>query len=67
MKQKLYIQTVINGALDSDVSNDASILANKAQVGLAFANYGFDDVTEAKAIIDGVSDDDATISTAFSI
>jgi len=61
-----FIQTIINGAQDTlEYGNDAQKLANKAQVGLAFADSGMDDVNEAKDILSEVSDDDDTVVSAF--
>jgi len=51
----VFILAVINGAKD----NDKVILENKAEVGLAFANKGLSDTTEAKDImrnIDGTEE-----------
>ena len=62
----VFIQAVIDGAKDDANGNDASTLTNKAKVGLTFANYGYDDVDDAKAIMENISDDDATINTAYS-
>jgi len=60
-----FIQAVIDGALDSADGNDASILTNKAAVGLNFANYGFSDTTDAKSILENVSDDNDTVTSAY--
>lgn len=57
-----FIQSLINGALDSDVSNDNLILENKNEVALHFVNAGFENVEDAKLIMDGITDDRATVS-----
>jgi len=60
-----FIQAVIDGALDNENGNDAQVLANKAEVGLKFANFGFDNTTDAKAIMEDISDDVATVTNAY--
>jgi len=60
-----FIQALINGALDTDVSKDASILTNKGSVGLSFAKAGLNDVTDAKTIMTGVNDDINTLNSAL--
>lgn len=55
-----FILAVTNGALGSD----ATILTNKATVGLSFANAGLDDVELARSIMAHVDDTDASITDA---
>lgn len=61
-----FIEAVINGAQDNDISNDASILSNKTDVGLHFASAGLDDIDTAKSVMLNVTDDRTTVNTAFS-
>lgn len=63
--KNLFIQTVINGATNGVNGNDATILENKTQVGLAFANAGLSNTDDAKSIMAGVSDDSATVTAAL--
>ncbi len=51
ISRSLFILTVINGAL----GNDAKILKNKTEVGLAFARDGKNDIREAYEIMKGVT------------
>ena len=57
-----FILAVMNGALYSD----ALILANKAQVGLAFAQSGSNDTQSAINIMLNITQDQATVQTALS-
>ena len=59
-----FIQAVINGAKNTATSNDADILSNKTTVGLSFSEAGKTDVDEAKSIMNGISDDDTTMTSA---
>jgi len=61
-----FIEAVINGAQDDATSNDATILSNKATVGLKFANAGLNDALQAKDVMSIVSDNVATIASAES-
>lgn len=42
-----FILAVMNGALDTEISLDATILANKMNIGLIFAQEGLNDVEKA--------------------
>ena len=46
-----FIEAVINGAQDSDVSFDATILSNKTTVSLYFTENNLDDITLAKKVM----------------
>ena len=59
------ILAITNGALDTVAGNDASMVANKTQVGLAFADAGFNNVTDAKNFLAHVTDDDSTVTAAI--
>jgi len=50
-----FILAVINGAKDDDNAKDATILENKKEVGLYFANSGLDDIKKAKSIMSKVT------------
>ena len=55
--RSVFIQAVINGAQDTEeFGNDATILANKTTIGLAFADAGLDDTEEAKKIMLTITD-----------
>ncbi|PHS57133.1 MAG: hypothetical protein COB17_06910 [Sulfurimonas sp.] len=56
-----FILAMINGALDSEISNDNLILENKNEVALYFVNAGFDNVDDAKLIMEGITDDKDTV------
>ncbi len=56
-----FILAVINGAQ----GKDATILANKTEVGLAFSNSGSNDVASAKDIMSGITEDRATVEAAL--
>ncbi len=57
-----FIEAVINGAKDDDVT----VLVNKTDVGLHFASSGLDDVDTAKSIMSTITADVATVTAAFS-
>ena len=61
----VFILAVINGAQDTELGNDATILENKTIVGLAFADAGLDDVQLAIEIMSGITDDTATVTAAL--
>lgn len=56
-----FIEAIINGALGSDVT----ILSNKTEVGIAFADKGLNDTTKAKQLISTITDDSSTVTTAL--
>ncbi|MFA5233621.1 MAG: DUF4214 domain-containing protein, partial [Sulfurimonas sp.] len=60
-----FILAAINGAQDSAEGNDLSMMANKTEVGLAFADAGFNSVTDAENYLANVTDDDATVAAAL--
>jgi len=66
ISKERFIEAVINGAQDGTTSNDATILANKTTVGLRFANSGLNDTTQARDVMNGVSDNLATVNAAES-
>ena len=51
-----FIQAVINGAQDTETSNDITILNNKKDVGLYFSNQGLKNIADAKEVMKGISD-----------
>jgi len=58
-----FILAVINGAQDTEeFGKDATILTNKTTVGLAFANAGLNDLTDAREIMLGVTADESTVT-----
>lgn len=62
--KNLFIQTVINGAQNTETSNDATILNNKNEVGLHFANEGLTNTTEAKNVMNNVTDSSDSVINA---
>ncbi|PHS56359.1 MAG: hypothetical protein COB17_09510 [Sulfurimonas sp.] len=60
-----FIQAVINGAQNTDTSNDADILTNKTSVGLSFSNAGLENTDDAKTIMFSISDDEASVTSAL--
>jgi|GEM_PF-1256324 len=63
--KSVFILAVINGAQDSDSSQDATILTNKTTVGIAFADAGLNDADNAKSILADITADTSTITTAL--
>jgi hypothetical protein len=56
IKKSLFLLAVINGAKNSEKGNDETLLSNKTEVGLYFANAGKNDPDEAKSIMSEVTD-----------
>jgi len=64
--KNLFILAVINGALaPTGDPNDAAILSNKTEVGLAFADAGLNDVALAKEVMAGVGADAESVQRAL--
>lgn len=63
--KSVFILAVINGAQNTVLGNDATILDNKTIVGLAYADAGLDDVDDATEIMSGITDDYATVIAAL--
>lgn len=61
-----FIQAVINGALDSDTAQDATILNNKKVVGIHFADQGLGVEDGATSIMSGVTADVSSVLVAKS-
>ncbi len=57
------IIAIVNGA----TGDDAVILDNKAEVGLAFADAGLNDVEKAKSVMSGVTADDSSVTSAKAV
>jgi len=60
-----FIQAVIKGAQNTDISKDEDILTNKTSVGLSFAQAGKEDPEEAKSIMISVSADASSVTSAL--
>ncbi|MDQ1268632.1 MAG: hypothetical protein QG560_1275, partial [Campylobacterota bacterium] len=60
-----FILAAINGAQNTAEGNDLAMVENKTEVGLAFADAGFDSVADAKNYLANVTDDDATVAAAL--
>ena len=60
-----FIQAVINGAKNTETSNDADILSNKTTVGLSFSEAGKTNVNDAKSIMTSVTADNASVTSAI--
>jgi len=59
-----FIQSAINGAKDNENSKDLTILNNKTKVALYYASLGLDDISDARTILEGVTDNEATVDFA---
>jgi len=66
INRSVFIQAVIDGALNTQLSNDATILSNKTDVGLYFATGGQTDLTQASIVIQDITDSSASVSAAIS-
>ena len=64
IEKNLFLLAVINGAQNTSVGNDATLLLNKTTVGLYFADNGLDNVDEAKKIMSSITDDSKTVESA---
>lgn len=63
-----FIQAVVNGAKASTGStNDAALLNNKAQVGVAMADAGINDLTFAAQVVATVTADPSTVGIVESV
>jgi len=62
-----FIQAAIDGAKDTESAKDLAILNNKAEVGIYFASLGLNDMSDAKVILEGITDDKATVDFAKEI
>jgi len=60
-----FIEAVINGALDNDITKDATILSNKTAVGIYYAVAGLEDTTFAKDVMKGVDAEFSSVYSAF--
>lgn len=67
LSKDVMILAVINGALDTEVSQDATILANKQTTGLAFAAEGLNNTTLAADIMSNVDASVESVNTALKI
>jgi len=63
ISKSLFILAVTNGAL----GDDATILENKTEVGLAFAAKGLNDSTLATSVVSGVTANSETVTSALSV
>ncbi len=59
-----FIEAVIAGALNSDLSQDANILINKMIVGLSFADAGLENPDDARTIMLNITEDSVTLTSA---
>lgn len=62
-----FILAVINGALNTSLSQDATILENKQNVGLSFVNNGLDDVELAKTVMSQIDSSEDSVLAATNI
>ena len=60
-----FIQAVINGAKNTDVSRDIDILNNKTTVGLNYADEGLSDVDEAKSVMSNITASNTSVDDAL--
>jgi len=66
IQRSQFIQAVVDGAKDTDNSNDKTILSNKTTVGLLFSNSNLNDKNQARDILIGVNQDTASVDYAQS-
>ncbi len=59
----IFIQAVVNGAQ----GDDAILLSNKTDIGLAFANSGSDDVSKAKNVLSNVTTNIESVTNTLNI
>jgi uncharacterized protein (TIGR02145 family) len=59
-----FIEAVMNGAQDNQNGLDNTILTNKAEVGIYFADLGFTDTQQASCVLQGVTSDLDTVTFA---
>ncbi|GEM_PF-6915306 len=58
------IIAVVNGAQDTSLGKDKTILENKAEVALDFADSGLNDLEKAKSIMENITADPSTVESA---
>jgi len=58
------ILAIVNGAQNSDAGQDQTILDNKTEVGLYFADAGLNDVTQATDVMSDVDATDQSVAVA---
>ncbi len=57
-----FIEAVINGALDNENGLDKTILDNKNEVGIYFADQGLNDTNDAKLVMLGITSSYSTVT-----
>ncbi|MDQ1337901.1 MAG: hypothetical protein QG617_868, partial [Campylobacterota bacterium] len=62
-----FILAVINGAQDTEISFDITILTNKMNIGLFFAQEDLDNVDDAKLVMENVSAVSSSVEDALSL
>ncbi len=62
-----FILAVINGAQNTAVSQDATILTNKQTVGMYFSGQGLNDVAKATQVMTDIDDSDASVLSAYTL
>src|SRR3990167_7074951 len=62
-----FILAVINVALNTLVSQDATILENKQNVGLVFVNNGLEDVQLAKTVMEQIDNTESSVLVATNV
>jgi len=65
VEKSVFILAVINGAQDSDSSQDATILENKTTVAIAFSDAGLNDAENAISVLENISADSDSVSSAL--
>ena len=58
------VMAVVNGAIDTDTTKDATVLANKTAVGVDFAESGLNDVDQAIDVMSGVTAEADSVTEA---
>ncbi|MFA5234801.1 MAG: DUF4214 domain-containing protein [Sulfurimonas sp.] len=64
ISQSNMILALVNGAQDSELSLDATTLANKSEVGLYYAQSSLEDVAAAYSVMEGVTSVESSVSEA---
>jgi uncharacterized delta-60 repeat protein len=62
-----FILAVINGAQDTEISLDITILTNKMDIGLFFAQEDLNNVDDAKLVMENINSESSSVEDALSL
>lgn len=65
LSRNRFIEAVINSAQNTDISNDVDILNNKIIVSLSFAEAGFIETSDARTIMENITEDSSSVDSAL--